>query len=69
VSSVELPIFVVAIGEEYVGERDEPEGAMTCFGTEDAARHFIGVAARQSGKPESLYRIVEYGFTGRVLEG
>jgi hypothetical protein len=68
-TEVERPIFVVAVGDEYVSPPVQHEDCIGAFGTLESARAYVGELAKREGKPASLYRIVEYGFTGKVREG
>lgn len=65
---VQLPIYVVAFRDQFVGQSDEPESGITAFGTREDAQRFARDAAAVKDVPDSLYRICEYVFSGDVRE-
>jgi hypothetical protein len=67
--AMELPIYLVAVRDEWLGVDGMPDGAILAFGSIEDAQAFARGCAKQQGKPVSLYRIVEYRFGNSVSEG
>lgn len=68
-TSVEKPIYLVAVRDEWLSLKSAPEHSVIAFGMRDDARRFAKRCAKRDGVPASLYRIVEYRFSGNVSEG
>ena len=66
-----LPLFVVALYDRWATfpEGRGVKGAVPAFGTEAAARKSVKRLAKRYQKPESVFRIVEYRMSGKVMEG
>jgi hypothetical protein len=69
VNNVDCPIYAIARGDVFLSVAGTPRGTLAVWGREKDARRAIRKVAKQEGVPPSLFRICEYRFTGRVLEG
>jgi hypothetical protein len=67
VTLAQLPVYLIAHGDRWLTALDED--AALAFGTEREARAYAAGLAKERSVPASVYRIVEYAFTGRVMEG
>lgn len=65
------PIYLVALGDSWAttpSRRREAPNSVHAFGTVADARRCVKRLAR-AAQPMSAYRIVQYTFSGVVLEG
>jgi hypothetical protein len=69
-SRMEHPVYLIALRDQWLVRCEEgnPAGFLS-YASEDDARTEIGIEAERLRLPTSLFRIVVYEFTGRVLEG
>jgi hypothetical protein len=68
-TAVDLPIFMVALRDQWISVAGLPAGSNVAFGNEEDARRFAASCAEAEGISPALFRIVEYRFSGRVVEG
>jgi hypothetical protein len=71
VTNADKPIYLVAFRDQWVTISGVPlrDGEIIAFQTREAAQLFASNAAVEKDLPVSLYRIVEYRFSGNVSEG
>ena len=67
-TSVDLPVFLVAFKDTWVGNRRSPRNSIPAFGTREDAEAFARDVALSEDHDPSMYRIVEYVFSGNVME-
>lgn len=69
-SGAELPVYLVALRDRWaVFPSRKEDKAAPAFGTVELARKYVRRIARRMELPEAAFRIVEYAFSGKVLEG
>lgn len=70
-SGLEKPIYLIGLKSEWLATdtTDKEPIAVLGYATVEDARRQIGVEAKRLGLPKSLFRIAEFEFTGKVLEG
>jgi hypothetical protein len=69
VENAERPIYLVARGAAFAGTGPDLPPGLAAFGTEDEARAFVAEESYRLRAPAASFRVVEYAFTGRVMEG
>jgi hypothetical protein len=69
-TAVEKPVYIIGIRDGWLCVDVGPNlVAALAFAVPEDAQAYLQHEAERTGTPAALYRVVEYAFSGNVMEG